>query len=76
MPKEQENDNDYTSYSTSDLREILLEKDSKILSCLEMVKQMELSENLDLEKFRTLESKLRKYKDVNTSLTDKNTKLH
>jgi hypothetical protein len=62
MPKEQENDNDYTTYSTNDLRDILLEKDSKILKCLEMVKQMELSEHIDLEKFKALEAKVLKYK--------------
>jgi hypothetical protein len=66
MPKEQDNENDYTSYSTNDLRDILLEKDSRILSCLEMVKQMELSEHIDLDKFKTLEGKLRKYKLLNS----------
>lgn len=76
MPKEPENENDYSAYSTSDLREILLEKDSKILSCLELVRQMEQSEHFDLEKFKSLENKLRKYKDANAVLTDRNTKLH
>lgn len=75
MPKETDNENDYSAYSTNDLRDILLEKDSKILSCLEMVRQMEQSEHIDLEKFKTLENKLLKYKETNAILIDKHSKL-